>query len=205
MRWPCWATPASAETSSASAAAARPPAIDRIFCGNCRVTALSLFTVFPRWGTHSQPKRPSQSNIYGDYQLGGQSEAKNPIYCVEFGNNASKRPHLPTGRGTAIRFGQRGGTPAPRRRSDRGGRDKPAGERVGAAVGNLDPGQIARLQGAVGDMHGVQIVGLADHLSREATGLFEEHADGAPHHRVLNGALVVGDAGLQAVGGRFSR
>ena len=40
-------------------------------------------------------------------------------------------------------------------------------------------------------MHRVQMVGFPDHLTDQAAGLFEEHADLLPHHRVLRSPLLV--------------
>ena len=48
-------------------------------------------------------------------------------------------------------------------------------------------------------MHGVQMVGLAHHLTRQPTGLFVQHANLAPDHRLLRRALLVGDQRLQAL------
>lgn len=65
----------------------------------------------------------------------------------------------------------------------------------------LDPNVAQITCGDIGprDMHGMKIFGLAHHLPRLATRLFEQNPDRATDHRILNLALVTRDQRLQAL------
>src|SRR6056297_852960 len=61
------------------------------------------------------------------------------------------------------------------------------------------PAQITGLHPVGLHVDRVQVIGLADHLARQATRLFEQHADLLADHRVLGRLLLFGDQRLQAL------
>ena len=60
----------------------------------------------------------------------------------------------------------------------------------------MDPHQIAYFTSGISDVHGHQMVRLANHLPWHAASFFIKHMGLPSYHRVLGGALLLGDQGL---------